>query len=217
MRLAIFDFCDTLVNFQTANEFCRYVLKKESRYFYLTLDKFFEVCFVYRIAAKLSVKRLSQKRMLLNGLKGMNMNKLESYGLSFVDDEIQKKIYIEVFERFKSHIDKKDCVVINSGGYDAYLKHFSDKFNIGYSFSTRFKYVENIFTGQIEGQDCLGAEKVSRMKETEVLNKSYNAIFVYSDSITDMPIFNLATHKVAIIKQETIPVWCKEHFDIIKV
>ena len=46
---------------------------------------------------------------------------------------------------------------------------------------------------------------------------NYDGIIVYSDSITDMPIFNLATTRVAIINKNTIPSWCKEKFEIIKV
>jgi len=42
---------------------------------------------------------------------------------------------------------------------------------------------------------------------------------VYSDSITDLPIFNLASHKVAVLKKGTspIPTWCQSIFEIIYV
>ena len=31
-NLAIFDFCDTLINFQSADEFCRFTLKRKFKY-----------------------------------------------------------------------------------------------------------------------------------------------------------------------------------------
>ena len=84
-------------------------------------------------------------------------------------------------------------------------------------FSTEFKYEGSIFTGKIEGIDCLGQEKVRKMKEEGLNFNDYEEIIVYSDSITDMPIFNLATTRVAIINKNSIPSWCKEKFEIIKV
>lgn len=217
MRLAIFDFCDTLVNFQTANEFCKYVLKKESRNRLLKTDHFFDKYYFYRLFANLGLSHFSQKKILLRGLKGLTKAKLQFYGEQYVQYVIENQLNIDVFRRFLEHIEQGDIVVINSGGYEVYLQHFSNKYHIEYTFSTRFKYVNNIFSGEIEGEDCLGFEKVGRMKEAKILHKNYKEIFVYSDSITDMPIFNLATHKIAIIKDTSIPKWCKTNFEIVKV
>ena len=217
MKLAIFDFCDTLVNFQTANEFCKFVLKKESRNSILKTDYFFEKYYFYRLFAKLGISHFSQKKLLLRGLKGLTKAKLQFYGEQYVQDVIENQMNREVFRRFIEHIEQGDLVVINSGGYEAYLQYFSSKYHIEFTFSTRFKYVNNIFSGDIEGNDCLGQEKVIRMKEIDILDKAYKEIFVYSDSITDMPIFNLATHKIAIIKGNFLPKWCNTNFEILKV
>jgi HAD superfamily hydrolase (TIGR01490 family) len=217
MRLAIFDLCDTLVNFQSANEFCKYVLKKESRNSLLNADCFFDKFYFYRLFGKLGLSHFSQKKVLLRGLRGLTKAKLELYGKQYVHDVIENQLNREVFQKFLEHKEQGDIVVINSGGYEAYLQHFSDKYNIEYTFSTRFKYVNNIFSGEIEGIDCLGQEKVARMKEVDILDKGYKEIFVYSDSITDMPIFNLANQRIAVIKGNMTPNWCQSNFEIIKV
>jgi HAD superfamily hydrolase (TIGR01490 family) len=217
MRLAIFDFCDTLVNFQSANEFCKYVLKKESRNCLLNADRFFDKFFFYRLFGKLGRSHFSQKKVLLRGLKGLAKKKLELYGEQYVHDVIENQFNREVFQRFLQHKEKGDLVIINSGGYEVYLDHFSNKYQIEFTFSTRFKFVNNIFCGEIEGNDCLGQEKVARMKEVDILDKGYKEIFVYSDSITDMPIFNLASHRIAVIKGNMTPKWCQSNFEIIKV
>jgi phosphatidylglycerophosphatase C len=217
MRLAIFDFCDTLINFQSANEFCKYVLKNESRKSFLKADWFFEKYFFYILFAKLNLSHFSQKKLLLRGLKGLTKAKLELYGKKYVHEVIENQLNKEVFQRFLEHIRLGDIVVINSGGYEAYLQYFSNKHFVEYTFSTRFKYVKDVFSGEIEGDDCLGLEKLIRMKEIDILDKVYNDIFVYSDSITDMPIFDLASRRIAVIKHNTIPQWCQLNFDIIKV
>jgi hypothetical protein len=55
------------------------------------------------------------------------------------------------------------------------------------------------------------------MSDTDVLSDSYKNIFVYSDSVTDMPLFNLATYKIAIVKNNATPKWCQSNFEIINV
>lgn len=217
MRLAIFDFCDTLVNFQTADQFCKYVLKKESKFSFLKIDRLFEQFYFYRLFAKMGFTHFSQKKLLLRGLKGLSKAKLELYGEQYVQDVIENQLNRDVFLRFLGHLEKGDIVLINSGGYEAYLQYFSNKYQIEFTFSTQFKYVNNIFSGVIEGADCLGQEKVKRMKEKTLLDKNYSDIYVYSDSVTDMPIFNLATRRVAVIKHSITPKWCQSNFEIIKV
>ena len=216
-KLVIFDFCDTLVNFQSADEFCRYILKKESRFIYLMMDKFFQIFYFYRILSKLQLEVFSQKYFLLKGLKGLSVSRIDDYGIDYVREVISKQLNEKVYQRFLDHIKNGDVVVINSGGYEPYLKYFSSTHNVALLYSTRFKYVKNIFTGEIDGNDCLGFEKVERMKDADLLERCYSDIFVYSDSVTDLPIFNLATHKVAVIKYNLSPMWCQTNFEIIKV
>lgn len=218
MRLAIFDFCDTLVNFQTANEFCKYVLNKESRSSLLMTDHFFEKYYFYRLFAKLGLSHFSQKKVLLRGLKGLTKSKLLLYGEQYVHDVIENQLNIEVFQRFLEHVENGDIVVINSGGYEVYLDYFSKKYNIDFTFSTRLKYIDDFFSGEIEGIDCLGVEKVKRLKDANILEKKYQVIFVYSDSITDMPIFDLGTKKYAVVSGLKTPLWAtQDNFEIINV
>ncbi len=218
MRLVIFDFCDTITNFQTANEFCKFVLKKEKRRALLLVDQLFEVGFLYRIFTKLGLKGvLSKKKLLLSGLKGIKKGQLDSYGLDYVEQVIEKNRNQVVYFRFLEHLENGDRVVINSGGYEPYLKQFADKYNVKYCYSTQFDYCRDVFNGSMNGRDCLGIEKVNKMKQTGLLNQTYSEVFVYSDSKTDMPIFNLATRKIAVIKQSNVPDWCSSDFEIIRI
>jgi HAD superfamily hydrolase (TIGR01490 family) len=218
MNLAIFDFCETITNFQTANEYCKFVLMKESRTGYIFWDRLLDKVFVYRVFRKLGLKKkLSQKTFLLKGIKGLNKNTIEAYGLAFVEEVIQNNLNQEVFDKFLKHIHNGDLVVINSGGYEPYLKQFATKYNIPYCFSTQFEYQDDLFIGQIKGKDCLGLEKVERMKKTSILDERFSEIYVYSDSLTDLPIFNLASKKIAVIKQSVVPSWCNTNFEIMRI
>ncbi|MCF8427101.1 MAG: haloacid dehalogenase-like hydrolase [Bacteroidia bacterium] len=214
-NLVIFDFCDTLVNFQTANEFCRYILKKRSKYLFIYLDFILEGLMIYRLIQKLKISNDLQKLLLLKALKGLTKEELDTFGIEFVDEVIEKSINRDVFSYFTKHQGDGDVVVINSGGYESYLKYFAIKHNVTYCYSSQFRYDGNVFVGSIAGDDCLGIEKVKRMKKDSILEKSYTEIIVFSDSPTDMPIFDLADRKVAVIKTKIIPTWCQTNFEII--
>ena len=217
MNLVIFDFCETLVNFQTADSFSRFVLKKESKNFVLKIDFLLDKIKFYRFCSKLNLDSWSQKNFLLSSLNGLSKEKLKSYAELFLESKILPNLNEKVFEKFLNHLNANDFVIINSGGYQPYLDLFVEKYGVKKLFSTEFKYIDNIFTGKIKGIDCLGQEKVRKMIEEGLDFNNYDGIIVYSDSITDMPIFNLATTRVAIINKNTIPSWCKEKFEIIKV
>jgi HAD superfamily hydrolase (TIGR01490 family) len=213
VNLAIFDFCDTLVNFQTADEFCRFVLKKESKKLWIHLDSFLTRWKIYNVLLKSSFFRFPQKRLLLWSVRGIRMQKINGYGKLYVDEILMQNMNEEVLLRFKGHLSVGDTVVINSGGYEPYLRHFSNKFGVDMLFSTEFESRNDIFLGYLKGRDCLGSEKVKRIRMTELLNNSYNDIYVYSDSITDTPLFDLATKKVAVIQGNEIPKWCDSNFE----
>lgn len=217
MKLVIFDFCETLVNFQTADSFSRFILEKESKKIILKIDFLLDKIKFYRFCSKLNLDSWSQKNFLLSNLNGLSKEKIKSYAELFLESKILPNLNEKVFEKFLNHLNANDFVIINSGGYQPYLDLFVNKYGVNMLFSTEFKYEGSIFTGKIEGIDCLGQEKVRKMKEEGLNFNDYEEIIVYSDSITDMPIFNLATSRVAIINKNSIPSWCKEKFEIIKV
>ena len=221
MKLAIFDFCDTLVNFQSADAFVRFSLKRRKRFSSLLIqstDKVFSFFKFYSVLRKLNLSRSLQKQLLLRGMKGMTREEITESATEFEKTVIQNKLNTSIYNLMLEHIENKDEVIINSGGYDVYLEVFAKKLGITKLYATKLKFENDKFSGSISGNDCLHQEKITRMNTDGIDFKEYTEIYVYSDSITDMPIFNIATHKVAVIKSDIIPGWCQGNsFQIIKV
>jgi phosphatidylglycerophosphatase C len=218
MNLVVFDFCETLVDFQTADNFCRFVLLKKKKKLYLKLDSFFEEYKVYNFLTLFKLFNNLQKKILLKGLKGLSSFEIDSFAKDYLETVIENKKNKIVFDKFIEHIKLGDYVVINSGGYEPYLHLFSLKYSVKKTFATKFKYERNFFTGEIDGEDCLQNEKVLRMEKDGVLSEKFVSIFVYSDSITDMPLFNIATRKFAVLRGSFIPQWClNRDFEIIRL
>jgi HAD superfamily hydrolase (TIGR01490 family) len=221
MRLVIFDFCDTLVNFQSADSFVRFSLKNYqslSSILILITDKVLSHLRIYSILRKLGLSNNFQKQILLRGMKGISKAEINQLALKFNEEVIQKKLNKSIYKLLAKHISNKDEIIINSGGYDVYLDVFARNLGIEKVYATRFKYINEVFSGQILGEDCLNDEKISRMISDGFDFNNYKEIIVYSDSVTDMPLFNIATSKFAVIKEATTPEWCNsDSFQILKV
>lgn len=216
MNIAIFDFCETLVNFQTADRFCRFVLEKKSKKRIILFDQFLNRFKIYALFTRLGVKNF-QKRFLLFGLKSLKVSEIETIAKEFLKVEIEPRLNLEVYTLFKKHLKYGDFVIINSGGYEPYIKAFSEKYQVNKFYATQLGFKGNYLTGMIHGVDCLGTEKVRRMTNDGFSKQANDEVYVYSDSATDMPIFNLATKKYAVISRAQIPQWATNNFEIIKV
>ncbi len=221
INLAIFDFCDTLVSFQSADAFTNFVISKEGGVKNLivsAVNKTFSTFRIYSVFKKLDVFQNLQKRILLSCLNGITKNRLNNLAEEFEENVVQNNLNKELINLLKEHISNGDKVIINSGGYEPYLNFFAKRMGISSVYSTQIEFIDGICTGKILGKDCLYDEKVTRMKKDGIDFNQFKEVFVYSDSVTDMPLFNIATQKIAVIKGEVIPKWCESSmFQILKV
>jgi len=220
-NLAIFDFCDTIVHFQSADAFTNFVLQRQGGMRSVLLNainKTFSTFRIYSIFDKLGVFKNLQKKMLLSGLKDIPFNRLADFAKDFEKNVVQGNLNVEVVTLLNKHISDGDEVILNSGGYELYLTFFAKRMGINKTYATQIEFIDGKCTGKILGIDCLHNEKVSRMKNDGFNFQSFKEISVYSDSVTDMPLFDIATQKIAVIKGEVVPQWCNNNlFQILKV
>ena len=166
MKLAIFDFCDTLVSFQSADAFVRFSLKRNKRFSSLLVqstDKVFLFFKFYSVLRKLNLSRSLQKQLLLRGMKGMTRKEIIESAAEFEKTVIQNKLNTSIYILMLEHIKNNDEVIINSGGYDLYLEIFAKRLGITKLYATKLKFENDKFSGSISGNDCLHQEKITRM------------------------------------------------------
>lgn len=180
MKIRIFDFCDTLVVGQTANNFIYFILNETDN----TLIQKLIMGLTKSIPA--DIFNLKKKILLLT-IRGIHRSKIESLSRKYSKTlSTNKKIY-SIYK--KSLID--DVTIIASGGYHTYIKNFikNPKVKI---LANEFKYNKNNkFTGFLKSKDCLGKEKSKRILKLKLnLKNSY----FYSDSLTDLPSFKLVKY-----------------------
>ena len=205
-KIALFDFCETLVNFQTADAFVRYAYKninnKELSCSNLVdgLLSFLDGITGYRFSL--------HKRYLLRNLRGVSADQIAECACSYYNTIVKRNFIPEMLNVLRKCLSEGFSIVLISGGYDVYLKLFADEFHLKTIIATKIQYKNNICTGRIDGKDCLAHNKVA------LLNKLYNRndiyAVAYSDSITDKPLLEWANIGYVISKNNS-QVWARDY------
>lgn len=198
--LYVFDFCETLVSLQTGDIFVEYVLRE------LNLrDKLFLYAIItskgyYALQLLFPTLRKNKKHLLLKLLKGIKKSTLDKLGREYCL-KLQSNFLIHPVLRELIDAKKSGCLVfILSAGYTPYIRHFMPDF-VDKVIANEFEYKKDVFTGRIEGKDCIGEEKVIRL--CSELNESDFLCAGYSDSPSDIPFLNLCESKIIVSKSKS--------------
>ena len=104
-----------------------------------------------------------------------------------------------------------DKVLIASGSHDFLVRGFADFFKIDSSIGTPVELKNNIFTGQLSGEPTFSDGKVRAVEKWCNSNDIdvKDSIF-YSDSINDLPMFEVCGVPVAVNPDEKLKKIAKE-------
>ncbi len=216
MKLALFDFCDTLVSFQTADAYVDYVRNKYDKLIMRFLNLFLKGLVRLRIIAVFNKffpgSALSKKIKLLQ-LKGFTNEQLDKLAFSFYRDRIKPSLILPVIEEMKRLAGQGYAICIVSAGYSIYLKYFAEDQNIKHVIATEiaFNHTGKICLGTIAGKDCYDQEKVNRINAYFAgQNINFNDCISFSDSISDLPILLLTGQGVVVSKNKSQE-WSKQY------
>ena len=213
---AFFDFCETLVNFQTADAFVDFVrIRRGNLYtkainlflitivkfkFHLLLNKFFPNAGVI-------------KKIKLLQLRGRNSKVLNQLAEEYYRELIKPNLITPVMMELKKLQEKNYNIVIVSAGYSIYLKYFTKEHNIQYLISTEIAFDKSGETclGTISGKDCIYTEKVDRINKVFDIKKlNLKRSVSFSDSISDLPMMQM-TNKAVVVSKDKSQDWAKEY------
>ena len=198
-KLAIFDFCDTLVNGQTANKFIYFILKKSKPNLISRL-----IIFAIKLRLVPNIFTL-KKKLLVFTLRGISKSKLKKFSKEY-SKMLETRLNEPLIKKLIKHSKEGYSIVIISGGYESYLKYFIiPKINFTNIIGTKLEVNNKKLSGFIKGKDCMGLEKIKRLNSNLNLKK-YNLVksYVYSDSMSDMPLFMLVGNPIYYNSKERI-------------
>jgi HAD superfamily hydrolase (TIGR01490 family) len=214
MKLVIFDFCETLVNFQTADVFVDYVLQQSGRGKSKVMRMLSSVLYRLRLIAvanKFFPGLNLSKRLHLYQLRGLSTQEMQLWSQNFVAEKIRPNLIPELMQKLKEHQKAGDFIVLISGGYEDYLNEFAQQENITAVMGTKIERKNNRLTGFFDGADCLREEKVNRLKDwLSNQNQLFESSVLYSDSMTDMPLFEWVNQPIVVSKNKS-QTWAKQH------
>lgn len=198
MKLALFDFCETLVNFQTADYFVEYCLKKFNR------NNCYERMFRIKIINVFLNKHWRlRKNVHLYFLKGIKEEEIKIAAKEYYIRYIKPNSFETMGKLISDYKSDDYKVYIVSGGYSPYIEYYANDHNIDGIISNNFKYKrksgENIFTGKLCGRDCMGEEKVIRLNFLFMCDEIEDSVS-YSDSLSDLPLFRWTKRAVLVSK-----------------
>lgn len=200
-KIVFLDFCGTCVPFQSADRFVQFVITH-----YATFSVRFRAI-LFKVLAKLhlvkrierwSKYRITSKKLILYQLKGLNEDVMEDAAQQYFEQIIKPSLIPEIQDEIKQRQKEGYRIVIVSGGYSIYIKHFMEY--IGGSaddvLATPLLFTNGKFTGKM-GLDCMAENKITYIQKHFDHDNIYS--IAYSDSPTDMPLFDYSDEAYYII------------------
>lgn len=215
-KLAVFDFCETLVDFQTADAFVDYVrISKSSagikvkKQIHSLLKRYGIIDCFSRHYPKSSIN----KRIVLWQLRGLLRNELESYAELYYEEKIRPHFIGPVISELQRLKSEGYEIVVASGGYDIYIKYFAEEFSIDKVIATQIKFIGGVCLGRIQNKDCLYEEK-RRLLEEFCPRAQYEQVIAFSDSISDVPMLDWADIAIVVRRKDRVR-WTTDYFELV--
>ena len=220
VKYLIIDNCHTIVNFPAAREFIFFTLRffrskkiiianildllNKIPYFFSFLKITFKV--EYQLSLLILLKGLTTKQLELSGKEYYDKVISENYNSNVLD-------FVKVFKKENKNL----TILIVSGGYDFYLKYIKKNINADYLVCTELKFNNDVFTGDVIGQECTGPYKVLKLNKKGLLeNLAFNETAVVSDSYSDLPLFSLGRYKFVTNPDKNLKVLIGSGYEEIK-
>jgi HAD superfamily hydrolase (TIGR01490 family) len=205
MNLVVFDFCETLVNFQTANAFIDFVVERKKTIwsrFIASLEMIFLHSRFFAVVDRFFPKYNISKRVNLMKIRGTSEIDIKNFAINFHQNTINKKTIQPLLDELKRFVNNGDYVIIASGGYDVYLNLFAADYKVKHIVSSKIKFNNGKASGfLLDGKDCLYEEKVIQLdKLIHANNLEFQHKISYTDSISDLPLLKWSNEGIVVSK-----------------
>ena len=201
-KLAIFDVDYTITKRETLVEFYFFMLKKNPKYIkYLPKSLFSSLFYVFKIydASK-------AKKTFIRFIDGIEENEMKIIVKEFYEKRLSKILYKDAIDTIKEMKNKGYKIYLISASAEFYLSELYNIKEVDKVIGTRFIKENGLHRNQMLGENCKGEEKVKRLKEfllKENIDVDFENSYMFSDSLSDLPLFNLVGHPYLINYKKT--------------
>jgi HAD superfamily hydrolase (TIGR01490 family) len=186
MNLALFDFDGTITTREMLPDFFHLAVEPRR----LALGKVLLAPLI--IGYKLGVVSGTVVRAAIVrfGFTGSSLAALEAHGINFAQSNLPPVVRPEAIERINWHKSQGDTVVVVSGAFDVYMRHWCQSHQVEFICSS-LEHRRGKLTGRYLGRQCVTEEKARRVREAYDLSR-YSRIYAYGDTKEDLGLLALA-------------------------
>lgn len=196
-RLAIFDVDYTLTKKETLIEFYKFMIIKKPGLI-KHLPNTLKAAFFYLFK---SMELKKAKEHFLSFTEGVHEKEMNEIVKEFYKTRLSNILYGDAIEKIRE-LKKHGCkVYLISASAEFYLNELYNIPEVDKVIGTRLKVEDGIHKCEIVGENCKGEEKVKRLMEVlkeENLEVDFKESYMFSDSLSDLPLFNLVGHPYLI-------------------
>jgi len=201
-KLAIFDVDYTLTKRETLVEFYFFMMKKNPRLLkYLPKSIFSTIFYLMKIHDASKVKKT-----FIRFIDGIEENDMKKIVAEFYEKRLSKILYKDAIDTIKKMKADGYKIYLISASAEFYLNQLYNIVEVDKVIGTRFTMENGLHRNGILGENCKGEEKVKRLKEvlaSENIEADFENSYMFSDSLSDLPLFNLVGHPYLINFKKT--------------
>lgn len=189
-KLAIFDVDFTMTKKETFIEFYKFMIKRDPKLFL----KLPNVLFSGLLYALKLVPLKNTKEKFISFIDGIKEDDMQEHVKEFYKKRLSKILYKDAIDTIKEK-KKEGCkIYLISASAEFYLNELYNIKEVDKVIGTRFLCEKGEHKSRMEGENCKGEEKVKRLMEElkkENIEVDFKNSYMYSDSLSDLPLFNL--------------------------
>lgn len=201
-KLAIFDVDYTLTKRETLVEFYFFMLRKNPKFIkYLPKSLFSSLLYLLKVydASK-------SKSTFIRFIDGIEENEMKKIVKEFYETRFSKILYKDAIDMIRKMKAEGYKIYLISASAEFYLKELYNIKEVDKVIGTIFSTKNGLHSNQIQGENCKGEEKVRRLMsilKEENIEVDFQNSYMFSDSLSDLPLFDLVGHPYLINFKKT--------------
>ncbi|WP_297962873.1 HAD-IB family hydrolase [uncultured Campylobacter sp.] len=186
MNLVLFDFDGTITRDDSLLEFVAYVVGFKK--FFRGILVLSPILAAYKLG--LASNNFTRRKLLGYFFAGMSADKFDKICKKYSTTHIEDILKQSAMDKIASYKAAGDKIVIVTASLEDWLRPWCDAQGLEL-LGTKIRRKGGIITGEIEGQNCYGAQKVARVRAAYDV-QAFDSVIAYGDSRGDREMLEFA-------------------------
>lgn len=203
-KVAIFDFCQTLCDFETADPYLNYLYQNSQ-----TKNNSLWMSFVHKLTNASIVGLLFdvlwhffhislKKQVLTYGINKSNKEEITHLSKQFYELRVKTHLIPQTISLLKDYQLRGYSIAVVSASFSDFLVYFAEEYKVDLLVANHLLYDKKGFClGRIQKPDCIYKKKVFLYNQAAT-GCNYCVDYSYGDSKSDIPILSIAKTGIVV-------------------